>query len=257
MSDCPIDISTVSVLGSTHNCVDLSYSYNSQTIFWPSATHEKFQLCINCSTDDNGLFYAAGEFTCCEHGGTHVDAPYHFSENGKTVDLIPLTDLIGNVKLIDITSQCQENRDYELQVDDILQFEQMHGKLEKGDIVLIRTGWHKNWELGAVAYLGFDETKETYDPKTSILSFPGIGAAAAVMLTERFVTAVGLDTPSLDPGSNKEFATHRILLEKGIYGIENLNGSIMAVPSIGATAIVMPMKIEGGTGAPSRVLVLY
>ena len=59
---------------------------------------------------------------------------------------------------------------------------------------------------------------------------------------------------SLDPGSSKTFEAHRILLGAGIYGIENLNSNIDALPALGASLIVMPMKLEGGSGAPARVV---
>lgn len=59
---------------------------------------------------------------------------------------------------------------------------------------------------------------------------------------------------SLDPGSSKTFETHRILLGAGIYGIENIHENIFALPPTGASLIVMPMKIQGGSGAPARVV---
>jgi kynurenine formamidase len=59
---------------------------------------------------------------------------------------------------------------------------------------------------------------------------------------------------SLDNGASTSFATHRILLGAGVYGIENLGPAINALPSTGARLMVMPMKIEGGSGAPARVV---
>ena len=62
----------LTVLGINSSCVDLSWSYDSSTIYWPGG--EGFKLCMTCSTDEkSGDFYAAGSFTTAEHGGTHVD----------------------------------------------------------------------------------------------------------------------------------------------------------------------------------------
>jgi kynurenine formamidase len=243
-------------LGKSCQVVDLSYPLNNSTIFWPGG--EGFQLCMNCFiSNEYGYEYAAGVINCTEHGGTHVDAPYHFKSNGKRIDEILLSDLIGSCKVIDISSQCSNNRDYTLSYDDIIQFEASYGQLNHGDIVLIRTGWHKYYSLGAKAYLGFDETTEGPYDDNSVLSFPGISKEAANLFVERKVRAVGLDTASLDTGASRDFIAHQILLGNGIYGIENINGSIEMLPNIGATLMVMPMKVTGGSGAPARVVAFF
>ena len=69
---------------------------------------------------------------------------------------------------------------------------------------------------------------------------------------QRGVAAVGLDTASLDPGACKAFTAHRVLLAAGIYGIENLTNVAM-LPAKGATVVVAPLKLAGGSGAPARV----
>jgi len=186
------------MLTEDYDFVDLSYSLNSQTIFWPGG--EGFKLCMECfSSPEYGYDYAAGCFSCSEHGGTHVDAPYHFKSDGITVDLIPFRKLIGKLRIIDIHEKCnselpEEGGDYCLLVEDILHYEEIYGKLEPDDIVLIRTGWHQYYQGGAKAYLGFDEAIDGKYNETSRLRFPGIGADAATCLVERGVAAVGLDT---------------------------------------------------------------
>jgi kynurenine formamidase len=236
-----------------YNCIDLSYSLSSSTIFWPGG--EGFSLCLQCSTSADGSFYSAGTFTCAEHCGTHVDAPFHFNRHGQTVDLIPLESLIAPVYTIDIKDKCLVSRNYELQVGDITEFESQYGNIPEESIVLIRTGWSKYYHQGGKAYLGFDAAIDgPYDVANSQLSFPGLGVAASHALVDRKVAAVGLDTASLDPGSSKDFQAHRILLGAGIYGIENINGEIDLLPAVGASLFVMPMKIKGGSGAPARVV---
>lgn len=193
-----MDCSACTILGVSCNGVDLSYPMNDSAIFWPGG--EKFKLCMECSVSpQHGYDYAAGVFSCAEHGGTHVDAPFHFAKDGITVDMIPLSDLISECRVIDITSKCSLiNPNYALSVEDILLHETAHGPIKPGTIVLIRTGWSQYWKSGPKVYLGFDEaTDGPYDSETSTLAFPGLGVDASRWFVERKVAAVGLDTGSL------------------------------------------------------------
>lgn len=206
-----------------------------------------------------------GVITCSEHCGTHVDAPHHFSESGKTVDQINLNNLICECRVVDVSAKCLgvEGKNYSVLTRDILSHEAEYGRIQSGMVVLIITGWWKYYDKGSLAYLGFDKST-VYDPATSVLSFPGIGEDAASLLIDRQVSAVGLDTgerfiihankelfylynmkrvASLDPGYSKDFGTHRLLLGAGVYGIENINSNIESVPAVGSTLFVMPMKI--------------
>jgi kynurenine formamidase len=184
------------VLGNQCNVIDLSYPLDENTIFWPGG--EGFNLCMNCcKSEEYGYDYAAGKITCSEHGGTHVDAPFHFNAKGKFVDQIPITDLVGPCKIIDIKSSCNSNPNYTLGLQDIINFENEHGQLQNGDLVLIRTGWHSRYSGGPAHYLGFDEKINGPYSNSSVLRFPAIGKEAAEILVARQVTAVGLDTGKL------------------------------------------------------------
>lgn len=208
--------------------------------------------------DDSQYDYAAGVITCAEHGGTHVDACFHFCKDGKTVDQIPITTLIAKLKVIDVVEKVTRDRDYAVTVQDVQEFEDKYGKLHQNDIVLIKTGFSRYYHLGAKEYLGFDEHVDgAYDPNTSKLSFPGISKAAAEYFVSCRVSAVGLDTASLDPGNNKYFDAHRTLLSNDVYGIENINDQILALPCTGANILVAPMKLAGGSGSPARIFAYY
>lgn len=237
-------------------CVDLSWTYDASTIYWPGG--EGFNLCVSTfENDETGDFYAAGVFSSAEHGGTHVDAPYHFAKQGRTVDRMRLRDLIAPCFVIDIPQP--SSADYIVTSDDILSFEGAHAlTLPEGCIVVIRTGWAERWQCGAKSYLGFDEKSDgKYETETSPLSFPGLGADAARLLVDRKVAGVGVDTASIDAGSSKDFIVHKILLGNDIYGIENLSQRVRDLPAIGATLFVMPTKLAGGSGAPARVVALF
>jgi len=165
-------------------------------MMWPGG--EKFKLCMGCTkSPEYGYDYAAGTISCAEHGGTHVDAPFHFNAAGIKVDQITLSQLIGNCKVIDICDQCERDPDYAFTGSDIVAFEAVNGTLEQGDIVLIRTGWSHKYGGGPLAYLGFDEATQGPYTGDSRLQFPAIGEEAARVLVQRNVAAVGLDTGSL------------------------------------------------------------
>ncbi len=226
--------------------VDLTHSFNQQTVYWPTATHFKLTQ-VAFGVNDAGRWYASNDFCASEHGGTHLDAPLHFAQGGCDTADIPIEQLIGPARVIDITEQCTADRDYVLAPDDIRRYEQRHGPIRSGDIVLIRTGFGRHYH-DLKRYLGSDVRGVATD-----LHFPGIGEAAARMLVDRGIDLVGLDTASLDHGPSTDFPAHRVLNEANVPGLENV-ANLDRLPPRGATLIALPMKIEGGTGGPCRVI---
>jgi kynurenine formamidase len=239
----PIDFSAYTI-------VDLTHPYNEKTVYWPTAP-SKFRLDkLAYGKTDAGYFYAAYALSTPEHGGTHLDAPIHFSESGHTADRIPLTQLMGPAVVIDVSAQARASRDYRLTLDDVVAFEQAHGAIPANGIVLLRTDWSRNWP-DAKAYLGDDRPGDA-----SRLSFPSYGdEAARLLVEERRVAALGVDTASIDYGRSTDFLVHRIAAARNVPGLENLT-NLDRLPPRGSTVIALPMKIEGGSGGPVRVVAL-
>ena len=242
--------SEVALYGPLCRAVDLGYELNSSTVYWPGG--EGFCLCMSTSgaspPDAANDFYAAGTFSCAEHGGTHVDAPFHFHERGATVEQLSLEQLVGCARVL-------RTQQADVTTAVIAAHEAAHGTLPRGCIVLCDTDWAQHYPSGAARYLGHDEaTQGAFDPAVHTLHFPGIAADAAQLLVARGVAAVGLDTASLDPGRCKTFDAHRTLLAAGVYGVENLSGELRRLPPRGSTVMVMPLKLTGGSGAPARVV---
>lgn len=226
--------------------MDLTYPFDQNTIYWP--TEKGFVLKkVAYGMTKKGYFYSAFKFCAPEHGGTHIDAPRHFSEQGETVDKIPLTQLVGNAVVIHVDTK--NNPDYAITKADIEQFEAQHRALTREDIVLFYTGWGKYWG-NKKHYMGSDVLGDT-----DHLHFPGLSEEAARYLVSKKVKGVGLDTASLDPGTSHEFQAHRVLLGAHLYGLENV-AHLDQLPILGATLIVAPLKIEGGSGAPTRLYAL-
>ncbi|MEO6214205.1 MAG: cyclase family protein [Vicinamibacterales bacterium] len=233
---------------SGHAIVDLSHAFGPSTLFWPTSP-TKFELQkLAFGKTEGGYFYAANTLSTPEHGGTHLDAPIHFFEAGRTTEQIPLEQLIAPAVVIDVTGRAAADRDYRATRDDVLQFEKAHGSITRGTIVLLRTGWSRYWP-NAKAYLGDDTPGDA-----SKLSFPSFGAdAARLLVEERGAAALGIDTASIDYGRATDFQVHRIAAAKNVVGLENLT-NLDRLPPRGALVVALPMKIEGGSGGPLRAV---
>lgn len=230
--------------------IDLTHPFNEKTIYWPTDT-TGFQLKeLAHGKTDAGFFYAANALCTAEHGGTHLDAPLHFAEGKQSTEQIPLEQLIGPAAVIDVSDRAAKDRDYRLSREDVLSFEKRHGRIAPGTIVLLRTGWSRHWP-DRKKYLGDDTPGDA-----SKLSFPSFGEEAAKLLVgERKAAMLGVDTASIDYGRSKDFIVHRIAAAQNVGGLENLT-NLDQLPATGATIIALPMKIEGGSGGPARVIAL-
>ncbi len=230
--------------------VDLSYAFDSTTIYWPTA--QPFHLTVvSAQRTPGGWYYAANNFAAAEHGGTHLDAPAHFGQGKHTTDQIPLSQLMRPAVVIDVSHQADSSRDYRVLPSDIRAWESAHGAIPEGTIVLIRTGWGTRWPDRA-RYLGTTRTGAAAVPE---LHFPGLSLDAARELARRRVGAVGIDTPSIDYGQSKNYGVHRRLFAANIPAFENV-AHMEELPVTGAFVIALPMKITGGSGGPLRIVAL-
>jgi kynurenine formamidase len=233
-----------------YRIVDLSHSYGEDTIYWPtSPTHfDKTELAYGDS--GGGYFYSAYSVCTPEHGGTHLDAPIHFAEGGVATDQVPLENLVGEAVVIDVSARAAKDPDYLLSVADVERFEANHGRIAAGAIVLMRTDWSRRWP-DTLAYMGDDRPGET-----SGLRFPGFGVEATRLLVEeRRVAVLGVDTASIDTGKSTDFMAHRIAAAAGVVNLENL-ANLAELPASGSIVLALPMKIQGGSGGPARVIAL-
>ncbi|MBV9497144.1 MAG: cyclase family protein [Acidobacteria bacterium] len=230
--------------------VDLSWLFDEHTLYWPtSPTAFKMEQLAHGPTP-GGWFYASNSICTPEHGGTHLDAPIHFSEKGKTADQIPLRQLIAPAVVIDVTAKTASDADYRLTVDDVKAWEAANGAIASGTAVLLRTGWGKRWP-NRKEYFG-DDTPGAVDK----LHFPSYGADAVRLLVEqRHVAAIGVDTASIDYGQSADFIVHRVANGADVPGFENL-ANLERVPTRGAWIFALPMKIAGGSGGPLRAVAL-
>ncbi|HEV8661235.1 MAG TPA: cyclase family protein, partial [Thermoanaerobaculia bacterium] len=242
-SRAPIDLAHADI-------VDLTYAFDEHTLYWPSSPSGFELKRLAYGPTPGGYFYSSNAFSAPEHGGTHLDAPIHFAEHGKSVDQIPLRQLIAPAVVIDISSKTSADADYRLTRADVQEWEKKYGTIPSGAIVLLRTGWGSRYG-NRKAYFG-DDTPGATDK----LHFPSYGAdAAKLLVNERHVAAIGIDTASIDYGQSSDFIVHQIANGAGVPGLENI-ANLEKVPARGAWVIALPMKIAGGSGGPLRIVAL-
>ena len=231
--------------------IDLSHDFSDETIYWVTA--EPFtRSTVAEGVTDKGYYYSAYNYSAAEHGGTHIDAPVHFSEGARTVDQIPLEQLIAPAVKIDVSERAAENRDYLITVEDIKVWEKRNGLIPEKSIVLFQTGWGRFWP-NKIEYLGTDARGEE---AVKDLHFPGLHPQAAKWLIQnRKVSAVGIDTASIDYGQSTTFDSHVELMSNNVPAFENV-ANMDQLPVVGIQVIALPMKIKGGSGAPLRIVAL-
>jgi arylformamidase len=164
------------------------------------------------------------------HTGTHVDAPFHFVQEGATVDSLPLDVLVGPAFVVEVGKL--EGRG--IQVDDLasLHLPQDITRL------LIKTSNSDLWEDRPSE---FESNYIHLEPET------------ADWLVRQGIRLIGVDYLSVDAFRVNKHRVHETLLRAGVVVIEGLN--LSRVPAGCCHLLCLPLKIEGGDGAPARVLV--
>ena len=159
--------------------VDLSYAINDKLVPWPGDTR-CFEAEVNSTVEKNGYFTRS--FWMLEHYGTHLDAPIHFPPGKMPVDQIPAQRFFGPAVVLDVRAEGQRNADYLLPISRVQEWEKRHGKISKGAIALLRTGWAARWP---------DAQRYRNQDSSGTMHFPGFSIEAVRVLIERGVSGLG------------------------------------------------------------------
>ncbi len=225
--------------------VDLTHSLNANVPTYELSEHSLYRERTIATMDKDGYF--ARQICLPEHYGTHLDAPAHFVHGLWTVDQIPPERLVAPLVILNMQSKVAKNPDYQIRVDDIADWEQDHGHIPQGAVVIANTGWSSRWN---------SEKDYRNADAQGTMHFPGYSTDSARFLVEgRTVIGIGIDTLSIDYGPSKDFPVHRYALSHSLYQLENV-ANLGQAPESGATVVVAPAKLEGGSGAPVRILAL-
>jgi len=166
------------------------------------------------------------------HTGTHMDAPYHFLEKGAKIHEISLKKLVSEAVLIKSKKKGGES----ITKTDIQKFEKKHGKIASFSSVIFYTGWQRNLQ------------KKYYFTKN-----PGLSVSAAKYLASKKINLVGIDSPSIDLGTDSKFSVHQIFAKKGMLIVENL-ANLDKIKSSKFHLVVLPLKLKNATGSPVRAV---
>jgi len=166
------------------------------------------------------------------HTGTHMDAPYHFLEKGAKIHEISLKKLVSEAVLIKSKKKGGES----ITKIDIQKFEKKHGKIASFSSVIFYTGWQRNLQ------------KKYYFTKN-----PGLSVSAAKYLASKKINLVGIDSPSIDLGTDSKFSVHQIFAKKGMLIVENL-ANLEKIKSSKFHLVVLPLKLKNATGSPVRAI---
>jgi kynurenine formamidase len=222
--------------------VDLTLTLGPDTVMWPGSPQPTAEAVLTIARD--GFYNRLVSFV--EHSSTHFDAPCHMVEGQASVDKVDPARLIAPVAMIDISADIAGDPDGVLTLDMLNAWEAKHGRVPQGAAVFLRTGWEDRIS-DPVLYMNAGGP----------LRFPGFGLEASkVLVDERGVVGLGVDTLGIDPGCDPDFVVHRqASLVKGVWHLENLT-NLRSLPPQGAWAFVGVIKLENGSGGPARVLAL-
>ncbi|MER7394109.1 cyclase family protein [Streptomyces sp. NPDC000151] len=212
----------------------------------------------------SGAPYSTRWMAIDEHTGTHFDAPSHFvppPDSGLpnaapagevTAERVPVAQLMGPAAVVDVTALAAGGGDDGVSpfitADHLTAWERRYGRLVPGEVVLLRTGWDTRYRRGPEgdAYL-YDVIVTGRAP-----GWPAPDVAAMELLLDRGVRCVGIDAPSMG-AAHDGVPVHVRGLSAGAVYVECLTG-LDRLPARGAWFCFLPLKVEGGTGAPGRAV---
>ncbi len=225
--------------------IDLTHTLNARSPNWEGTEESPYQAKELGNIQRDG--YYSRIFSTQEHYGTHLDAPAHFASGGWTVEQIPAEHLVRPLVVVDVREQAMDDPDYAVTVEDIAGWEDGHGMIPSGAVVMAYTGWDERWS---------SQKSFRNEQADRLTHYPGFSLEAARFLVKtREVVGLGIDTMSVDIGATETYPVHVFTSRENVYHLENL-ANLALVPAAGATVVVAPIKLEKGSGGPARVLAL-
>ncbi|QFG00347.1 arylformamidase [Psychrobacillus glaciei] len=200
--------------------IDISQPFSNKIGTWPGDT--PFQFEVAYSKEQTGSVNI-GRFTTSVHTGTHADAPFHFDNEGPTIDQLDINMYIGRAKVVDMS-----------EFDSIGREELQNIELAGVERLLLKTSFEVCVELF---------------PTTIPILKENIGA----FLQEKGIFLIGVDHPSVDALDNKELTAHHALYQHGVHILENL--LLQDIEPGDYELIALPLNIQGADGSPVRAVI--
>ena len=221
-----------------YSIIDLTHTLSETIPSWNGSCGFKPTIKVDYTDCTTPVKFRVQQITIHAGIGTHIDAPAHCFAGRATIDQLELNNLVAQCIVIDVSQQAHER--YSVSVSDIERFEKTYGTLPPHSFILIRTGWSKFWN-----------EPEKYRNNHI---FPSVSLSAAQLLLKRGIVGLGIDTLSPDRPED-DFRVHEALLGSGKYIVENV-AHTEKLPPVSSFIIALPIKIDGGTEAPIRLIEL-
>ncbi|MGE7881618.1 arylformamidase [Bacillus sp. NPDC094077] len=200
--------------------IDISQPLNNNIATWPGDTPFSYE--VSWSKEESGSVNV-GKLTMSIHTGTHIDAPFHFDNDGKKVLDLDIQVYVGPARIIDVSN---------LESIGKKELESFH--LEGVERLLLRTSSH-------------GKAEEFPDV------IPYLHADIAPFLSEKGIRLIGVDVPSVDPLDDKELAAHHQLFKHGIHILENV--VLDHVADGDYELIALPLALTDADGSPVRAVI--
>ncbi|MEV7607680.1 cyclase family protein [Paenarthrobacter sp. NPDC089322] len=200
---------------------------------------------------DKGDGFTAHKYSIVGQWGTHVDPPSHFIRGGRTLDQLPVKEMVLPLAVLDISSRAAIDSDATPALADVNAWEERNGRIPAGSFVALRTGWSHRWpDAQAMANRDAEGISHTPGWSREVLEF---------LVEERDVAAVGHEQTDTDPGlatSRQDFSLETYILASDKWQIELL-ANLDGLPEVGAALIATWAKPLGGSGFPARVFAIH
>lgn len=199
--------------GDLMTIIDITRPLSGNSLAYPGDTPPQF------SQRDAGL-YLISELCMSSHSGTHIDAPVHYLKTGLTIDELPLNNLVGPCRVVDVSA-----------AGPLIDLPELKGRIFGAERLLLRT-----------SASGSGSFREDY---------PSLTLDAARYLSSEGVKCVGIDSFSIE-AYVCDGSVHRELLSHGCFIIELLD--LSGVQEGTYTLVALPLRLAGLDGAPARVI---
>lgn len=224
--------------------VDLTHSFGTNTPVWPGFGPAKIVPAADPKTGTPYTIakdgFRAWQYTMVGEYGTHIDAPAHFDANGRSLDELPVQQMILPLVVFDITPKLRDEPNHAWTVADILEWEKLHGRVPPGAFAALRTDMHKDWEANPERFKREPFPAWTFE-------------AIQFLYEQRHVTATGHE--AMDTDTTSEMKSETWLLRHGHWQIEML-ANLDQVPPTGALLVVAWPKPKGAVGFPVRAFAI-
>jgi kynurenine formamidase len=229
--------------------IDLTHTVHPTSVVWKGFGFSKFEPASDPATGERYTYDKAGfeatKYTfATDQLGTQLDPPAHWAPEYPSIDELPATYALRPLVVISIVSQVKKKADYKLTVADIKAWEQDHGKIPAGSVVMVRSDWSKKWTNNP-------EKAKTLaaDPK-----FPGVSLDALKFLhLQRHILFHGHEP--LDTDNSPDLAGESWLMHHGYTQAEGVN-NLDDVPQTGCLLSIGYPKFKGGLGGYARYVAI-